>query len=195
MLEMPGVNPQGGSRTDADYHSCEDFVVAMRSLTAPEIKRLALQGRALAVGITMNAQDLLGEAIRATADGDRRWPKDVGLGAYLFMSMMSAASNERRKEAQLIHVPIGGDANGLGDRLANLPDPAPSPETKAMFADIESRAFELLAGDELAEWLLLSRLEGEGRSVFCELHNISDKQYEAVTKRLQRKLRSLQAEA
>ena len=183
------------TRSDADYRSCEEFVVAMRSLEPIEIKRLGLQGRALVVRTRMTANDLLSEAIRVTADSERRWPKDVTIGAYLYMTMKSLASNARRKEAQLVHVPVGGDANGRGDHFSGVRDPALDPEMRAILADLETRAFQSLQGDELAQWLLLSRLEGEGPAEFCQRHGLTSGEHEAISKRLQRKLRSLKAGA
>jgi DNA-directed RNA polymerase specialized sigma24 family protein len=195
MQERPEGKVRRDARADADYRSCEEFTVAMRSLDPTEIKRLGLQGRTLALGTLLTGNDLLSEAIRATADGERRWPNEVPIGAYLYMAMKSVASNERRKEAHVVRVPVGGDANGRGDRFAEICDPAPDPEMKAILADAEARAFSLLEGDELAQWLLLSRLEGESVAEFCHSHDLSGSQYEAVSKRLQRKLRSLKAGA
>lgn len=194
MHEKPGQDIKGEKRRDADYRTAEEFIIAMRALEPTEAKRLAMQGCRLALGSPMSGNDLLGEAIRLTADGERRWPKDVKIGAYLYMSMMSVASNERRRDAQLVHVPLGGDADGRGDRLSGMADPSPSPEMRAVIADIETRAFAALADDELAQWLLLSRMERESVAEFCRRHALSASQFEAVSKRLQRKLRSLKTE-
>jgi RNA polymerase sigma-70 factor (ECF subfamily) len=189
--------PEAGRETrhDADYCTSEEFVVAMRTLEPPEIKRLTLQGRALALGGPMSGDDLLSEAIRLTADGGRRWPRDVTIGAYLYMTMKGVASNARRRDAQLVHVPLGGDTDGAGDRLSGIADTAASPEARAIFADIETRAFAALDGDDEAQWLLLSRLEGESMAAFRQRHGLSNTEFEAVSKRLQRKLRALKTEA
>lgn len=195
MQERPDEKARRVPRADADYHSSEDFVIAMRALPPIEIKRLVLQGRALVLGTTMTSAEPLNEAIRATADGERRWPKDVAIATYLYMVMKSVVSNARRKDAQLVHVPVGGDQSGQGDYFANMPDPGLSPEMRAILSNAEARAFALLESDELAQWLLLSRVEKETQAEFCQNHNLSNSEYEAVSKRLQRKLRSLKAGA
>lgn len=195
MKEGPEREVRRKARADTDYRSCEEFIVAMRSLDGSEIKRLGLQARALVGGARLKESDLLSEAICATADGERRWPKDVGISAYLYMTMKSLASNARRKDAQLLHVPVGGDSLGTADPLSKLRDQAPDPEAKAVLADLERRAFALLDGDELAQLLLLSRMEGLGVAEFCEQNGLSTADYEAVTKSLQRKLRPLKAGA
>lgn len=195
MHKKPKLEDRRTTRTDADYHSCEEFIATMRSLEPTEIKRLGVQGISLVLGTTMTPDDLIGEAIRVTADGERRWPKDVNIGAYLYMAMKSLASSLRRREARLIHVPVGGDKLGRGDRFAALADATDSPEMKAILADAEAKAFEALAGDELAGLLLLSRLEGQSPTEFCESNRLTSAEFEAVSKRLQRKLRSLRTGA
>lgn len=187
-MDQPEPQPGKQRRAADDFRTLEESVAAIRALTPEQHARLVHMAKPLLAGTRCEDRDLFHDVFVSIAAGRRRWPVGVDFVTFVHGAMKSVAFNLRRKARRVdLHPPASTETPNV---LEQQRDPGPSPEACAELADLERRAHQALEGDELAQLLLMARVEGMSPKDFCEMQNISQKEFEAVSKRLQRRLQS-----
>lgn len=176
----------------------DEIRTAINSLTGPELLRLEKFARLRIRGLGRASagrdwKDLLGEAIKATLAGDRRWNNTVGFVQHLLGAMRSISTGWKKKfdpdeahlESELIRPhPEGGESRILDDARSTNPDAERILMAKQEVEKIQQLfADDALALDIIGGW----RSEMTGPEI-KEALGISQREYETAVRRIRRRI-------
>lgn len=177
-----------------DHASLEDVERAIVELTDVEAIRLENVARFRALGLRglglgVNAEDLLQEAITRTIEGRRRWKREISFVKHLIETMRSISSHERERFRKAkVKSPVReleGDESGLSSPLSWR---APDSEVIAAACQQKTAIFERFAEDPTAEQVLDGlQAEMTGPEI-QEVLEISQREYETVMTRIRRSI-------
>ena len=178
-----------GEDGNANYASVEIVQQAMDRLTEAEHQKLMVIAASYCKrrGIgnrRAEPEELLSEAVLVTLKGSKRWPyRRISLIKHLDQAMRNISGHWVRDAI----------AENLQDQLADDPPPEPATQPdgqiRAVIAREELTAVrDIFRGDPGGMRLLELRSLGSTRSEIIEELGISDSEYEAVYKRVYRRL-------
>ncbi|WP_244827114.1 hypothetical protein [Caballeronia sp. TF1N1] len=176
------------------HANAKEIEEAIKKLSKEKIEELRLYGfRFLAGSGFDDPLDLLHEAITRTADGQRKWPRDVEFHSYLAQSMRSIASSERvgyhyrqraDQEVDWVGEPVGDPAfQSSTERLLSLRQDV----AKAAVAMAAVRS--AIENDAVANAVLDEALAGSTPEEARKNHGISEKDFDAARHRVGRRIR------
>jgi DNA-directed RNA polymerase specialized sigma24 family protein len=146
----------------------------------PDLLRLAALSDAWCRGIPRrDGSDLLNEALTRILSGDRPWPAQVALHAFLSQVMRSIASQWRHED---IREPLAADAGHEIEQHEEHED--------SEFRDLAARMRVALLDDCLALGIFDHILNQTSRKQACELLDIDATGYDTARRRMTRTLRA-----
>lgn len=178
---------------DRDVLDLEEMRQAIDGLTTVELVRLRKAGRIYAVGLACDVDDLIGEAIAAAIAGNRRCKRDMRILPFLVGAMRSIASKTRVSAKRAGEV-VSLDATGT-DGLPLVPPPVSrEPDIETLQLREEDRKLriealeELFADDDDALLMIWADLEETSKEEIKMQHDIDDKTYATIRRRIRRKI-------
>ena len=180
--------PQREVLTAAEFRS------ALECLCTTDLARLQKEATFLAQGSGMEPNDLLQEAVKRSLEenGGRRCPRDVKPVTFLGNVMRSIASHERPKWKR--EAPINTSEGDEDDLIANMPDPAPSPEEvvirRSDCVKVLTRIEAMFNDDPKAQAVVIGIMEDWSPRQIRDMEPMNEKEYAAARKRVRRKLLS-----
>lgn len=178
---------------DRDVLDLEEMRQAIAGLTTVELVRLRKAGRIYAVGLACDVDDLLGEAVAAAIAGNRRCRRDMMIVPFLVGAMRSIASKTRVSAKRAGEV-ISLDATGTDGRPMVAPPISHEPDVETLWLREEDRKLriealeELFADDEDALLMIWADLEETPKEEIKMQHDIDDKAYATIRRRIRRKI-------
>lgn len=188
-------------RTRSDKHeylSGAEVEAALNAMPPADWERARSLARERAVGLTeMSSDDLLHKVLEKLLGEDRGWRRGVSALVTLATAMDGVAFNERKK---VKNAPIDSRRQTTTlDEAAEDDEPhldyaveLNTPEDYAAAQDLFDALEELVAGDQELEDLLTVRMEGLSGPEAAAALGLDQKQFDALRKKLERKLASLQ---
>lgn len=184
-MSQPGEN-QTQSLTRAEVDA------VFQALSAADWKRAERLAAFAARGLPgKTGEDLLHDTIVQLLTGDRRFPKGVHPLVVLKTAMRSNASNTRRVERRSPiedGLPVAGHSmctdNGWAVESQDRRTPTVIAEAEALLAAIEKD----VAGDDALSMVAMAWLDGVRGVEAAELAGLTAKEYDAVRKKLLRRL-------
>lgn len=165
---------------------------ALEALQPTDLTRLQKEASFLAPGTGMEPNDLLQEAVMRSLEenGGRNCPRDVKLATFLCNVMKSIASHAREKWKR--ETPSNSSEGDGDDPIVKAPDPAMSLEEVVVghldygkaLAEIEA----MFSEDPKAQAIVIGIMEDWTPHEIREMESMSEKEYAAARKRVQRKL-------
>lgn len=189
--------PQDVARQAGEDRAPNEFREAMRHLSAADWERLRKIAAVLAVGRTLEGEDLMQEAIARVLDGGRPWPRCVAILPFLGGVMKSVAHGERAKvKRSSIRQPISLYSHA-GDLAIDPPSTSATPEEVVAEGEEWSRVrhgITAMFGDDYEAQILLEGimdgLEGEELRALTGLDLTA---YASKRRLIQRRLTKLKA--
>ena len=178
---------------DRDVLDLEEMRQAIEGLTTVELVRLRKAGRIYAVGLACDADDLLGEAVARAVAGSRRCRRDMAIVPFLVGAMRSIASKTRRsaeREGEVVSL----DATGTDGRPVVAPPVSHEPDAETLWLREEDMNLriaaleELFADDDDALLMIWADLEETPKEEIKMQHDIDDKAYATIRRRIRRKI-------
>ena len=161
-----------------DTLSLEEVGRILNRLRQPDLLRLAALARVWVRGLDRrDAADLLNEALARILSGERPWPADVSLPAFLSQVMRSIASQWRHED---IREPLAED--GAAPREAS------APMADVEFADLVGRMRGALDDDAPARGVFDHILMHTGRDQARSLLGLDATGYDTSRRRMIRTL-------
>ncbi len=165
---------------------------ALAALTAADLLRLERAAVTYAVGIGVEARDVVNEAIRKALDGTRKCPKDLPLVNFLIGAMrsMAWAARKGRKEEPVIE----SMSSTLDDGpvfIEPRADDRNAEETLLAREDSQARlkALEgLFHDDEDAQLVLMGDLEEMDASEIRSLGDWDEAAFATIRRRMRRRI-------
>lgn len=158
--------------------SLEEVGRVLGRLRQPDLLRLAALAQTWVSGLPRrDAGDLLNEALARILSGQRPWPADVPLPAFLSQVMRSIASQWRHED---VREPLVEETDGIGNDPQGSRDDA--------FADITERMRAALADDLLALGIFNHILTQTSRTQACDQLDLSATGYDTARRRMIRTL-------
>lgn len=158
--------------------SLEEIGRLLSRLREPDLLRLAALARNWVSGLARrDAADLLNEALGRVLSGDRPWPADVPLPAFLSQVMRSIASQWRHED---LREPLADDSAEARESRGQAIDHE--------FADLAERMRESLADDAPALGILDHILTQTSRKQACDQLNLDATGYDTTRRRMIRTL-------
>jgi DNA-directed RNA polymerase specialized sigma24 family protein len=185
---MERFTERTGRRIVAVDHTTVDVARAIHDLSDGDLLRLKALARLWTRGLPggLGWADLLNEAIARALDGSRRWPPGVPLLAFLSGVMRSICDDHWRRARRDLELFVRNDdlAELCGDEAQSPPDP----ERMLVAAQALSAVHSLFAHDPPALKIIAALAEGLTAKEICELHDMSERDYDTVRKRMRRTL-------
>jgi len=177
-----------GIRVVTVDNTTADVARAIHALSDTDLVRLKALARLWARGLPpwVGWADVLQEAIARALDGSRRWPPGVPILAFLSGIMRSICDDQWRRARRELEVFVSGDVVDLcasGDEMKS-----PSPERVVTAAQSLAAIGRLFASDPLALKIIAGLAEGLTPPEICQLHGMSERQYDSTRKRMRRAL-------
>lgn len=169
---------------EEEFLTTAEAVDLMRSLSDDDIFQLGRSAKQYEYCL-MDADELLNEAIIATASGRRRVPRTVSIIAFLVETMWSIASNEKRKIDRKLSPT---DDDPTHDPILNLVDETTCLEKNTIADQKLKKIFELFKDDDDVTMLLMGICDGLTPDEICDTANWSRTTYNSVRKKLRRGL-------
>jgi hypothetical protein len=133
---------------------------------------------------SVEAEDLLHDAIVKTMDGQRRWKKGISIIKHLDRTMESDSGHIADHESKFKEIPYSENEDEPHNLFADNSD--------HIDAIIEiDKIFSFFKNDAVAFKLLALRLQGLLASDIQHIMRIGKTQYETITKRIRRKFLQL----
>jgi DNA-directed RNA polymerase specialized sigma24 family protein len=192
MQESPGV-----ARHAEEERAPDEFREAVRRLSDTNWERLRRIAMALAVGRTLEGEDLMQEAMARVLDGGRPWPRNVEILPFLAGVMRSVAHGERAKiKRSSVRQPISL-YSPAGDLAIDPVSTSASPE-EAVAEDEEwsrvRQGITVMFGDDYdAQVLLEGIMEGLEGEDLRGLTGLDLKGFASKRRLIQRRLTKLKA--
>ena len=166
---------------DESHHlSLEEVGRLLSRQRQADLLRLAALAETWVRGVTRReAADLLNEALARVLSGDRPWPADVTLHAFLSQVMRSIASQWRHEDAR---EPLAAD------HIRDL-DSVAADEADLNFINLTERMREALLGDTPALGIFDHILTQTSRKQACEQLGLDATGYDTARRRMTRTLR------
>lgn len=163
-----------------EHLSLEEVGRLLSRQRQPDLLRLVALAETWVRGIPRReASDLLNEALVRILSGDRLWPANVSLHAFLSQVMRSIASQWRHED---IREPLAADQDGaLGDGT--------SADDKFDFADLAQRMRDTLLGDQISLGIFDHILTQTSRKQACDQLGLDATGYDTARRRMTRTLR------
>ena len=165
---------------------------AIESLRPIDLTRLERKATVLAPGTGIEPDDLFQEAVTRSLEenGVRNCPRDVTPATFLGNVMRSIASHAREEWKR--ETPSNTSKDDEVDPLANLPDPALSPEEVVIgrldYGKVLIQIEALFDEDRKAQAIVIGIMEDWSPHEIREMEPMSEKEYAAARKRVRRKL-------
>jgi DNA-directed RNA polymerase specialized sigma24 family protein len=170
-----------------EHLSPQEVNAAIQGLSDTDTLRLSEIARQCARRCSLEADELLNEAIVAALLGERKCPRNVLLIAFLAQTMRSITYNERRKARAECRAELMND-NPDNDPVLSLPDEGPSPADTAGAKREAEYIFFLFEDDGDVMMLLMGLYDGYDPDEICEINGWDRTTYNTVRKRLRRGL-------
>ncbi|MCK1724975.1 hypothetical protein IVA82_06650 [Bradyrhizobium sp. 142] len=132
--------------------------------------------------------DILHEAIARVLDGSRPWPPGVPILAFLSGVMRSICNDHWRRaryEQRLLVSRDDPDQRGWPGVEA---DEVPDPERILAAAQMLAHVYRLFEADTLALKIIAGMTDGLTAREICELHDMSELDYDTTRRRMRRTL-------
>ncbi len=189
IIRMEHFAERSGRRIVTVDNTTVDIARAIHALSDVDLVRLKALARLWARGLPggVGWADVLHEAIARALDGSRKWPPDVPILAFLSGIMRSICDDHWRRARRELEVLVRGedlaDLCAWGDETK-----APSPERVVAAAQSLAAVDRLFASDPLALKIIAGLAEGLTPTEICQLHGMSERQYDTTRKRMRRAL-------
>lgn len=188
------ANPKSRAAKAAPGATVEEIEAAVAALSAEDLYRLDQYGRRRierigAAADTRNHEDLLGEAYRLMLEGNRAWPRDVGLVAFLCGVMKSVSSHWAEtygREQDAGRRDVRTDFDVRIDHIDG--ETGTDPRIASGFADEVAAVKALFAEDPTASNILAGIMEGCEAAEVAGLLEISQTAYESKLRDMRRKM-------
>jgi hypothetical protein len=166
---------------DESFHlSLEEVGRLLSRQRQADLLRLAALAETWVRGIPRrDAADLLNQALVRVLSGDRPWPVDVSIHAFLSQVMRSIASQWRHEDAR---EPLAAD------QIADL-DNVAADEADFDFINLTQRMRQALQGDTPALGIFDHILTQTSRKQVCEQLGLDATGYDTARRRMTRTLR------
>lgn len=189
---MTSRGKNGGNSVSAAVLTTDEVQEALAALTAADLLRLKRAAATYAVGIGVEASDVINEAIRRALDGTRKCPTDLPLLIFLVGAMrsMAWAARESRKEEPMIESmsstlddgpvviePIDDNRNAEERLLAREDSQARLKVLETLFGD-----------DEDAQLVIMGDLEEMDASQIRALGGWDESAYATIRRRMRRRI-------
>ncbi|WP_247493208.1 hypothetical protein [Bradyrhizobium sp. 142] len=178
------LKPDDAATAAADVGSAID---ALSDIDLVRLKALArLWSRGLPGGLGWS--DILHEAIARVLDGSRPWPPGVPILAFLSGVMRSICNDHWRRaryEQRLLVSRDDPDQRGWPGVEA---DEVPDPERILAAAQMLAHVYRLFEADTLALKIIAGMTDGLTAREICELHDMSELDYDTTRRRMRRTL-------
>jgi RNA polymerase sigma-70 factor (ECF subfamily) len=165
---------------------------AIRGFTPLEWQRLrkAAHGYA-AVAAGMEFDDLVQEAMSLALSGDRPWPADVPIMAFLLQCMRSIASGESRKAKRRPQTPLAGHS-AVSEGAVEPSDPAPGPQEQIIATEDDAarkaRIIDMFPDDIEAQAIVEGIFAGMRGEDLRALTDLDQTGYESKRRLIRRRL-------
>lgn len=181
-------------RSEQDYYTVEEVTAALTALPSVELIRLERMANSWVLGLPhYQGQDLLQTAFERLVSGSRRWPRGVGFMPFMNQVVRSIFNQywEAREGAVVVSLAseLAADSDHdtvvfeeLAVDLTNRPDEEVSASQLLEEIDV------LFREDEQAREVLLWQAEGYGKKEIQRDLDLSDTEYDTVTKRIRRRV-------
>lgn len=187
---------------DDDYYTREEAERQLGALTDAQwarLERLA-SWRALE-SAEYSWRDLLQDALLKIIEGHRRWPRKMGVAAFISEVMRSlvsahAKSTERKRGHADVRSAVelaSPEPDREHDVVQEHRDDSSSPEDIARAEQVLGQVREFFANDEEAWDVLEWMSEGFARAEVQQEFELTDTAYDTITKRIRRKLASIKS--
>ncbi len=179
----------------AQAATLEEVDAALQALTEADYDRLwsFAQARILRIGRAADGrdhEDLLGEALRRTLDGRRRWYQRVSIVDHLFGAMRSVSSHwaesfatEQRKGRDQLVATLDARTDLLHEKSE-----APNPERAAVASDLLQTVRQLFEDDPLAATIVAGWEDGLDGPTICEVLEVDARTYQTKVRAIRRRL-------
>ncbi|TPI10336.1 hypothetical protein FJW06_23630 [Mesorhizobium sp. B4-1-3] len=165
---------------EREHLSVEEVGRLLSRLRQPDLLRIAALADTWVRGLRRrDASDLLNEALARILSGDRPWPAEISLHAFLSQVMRSIASQWRHEDAR---EPLALDQVGEFLEL-------PAAEDDLDFANLAQRMREALLNDEPALGIFHHILSQTSRRDACLQLGLDATGYDTARRRMTRTLR------
>lgn len=138
----------------------------------------------------LSGPDLLQEAFTRVLEGSRRQPPDVPMVAFLAQVMRSIREQhwrQHRRQARQ-HPKLFAALQTVDFREGELPDPAPTPERRAIATQHMEAIHSLFEQDLPAQQIISALYEGLIPEETCATHALSRTAYDSTRRRIRRAL-------
>lgn len=159
-------------------------------LRAVDLVRMRKFGVLLALGLDVEADDLISEAVISAWSGNRKCPRSMSVVSFLIGAMRSIASANRVSSKRTAS-PVSLEATGTdGLPILEIVCPEPSAEERALRdEDIELRVAaiqDLFAEDDEALLVFWADLEGTAKEETMTMNKLDEKAYATIRRRMRR---------
>ena len=175
-----------------DVLTAEEVAQAIGELTKAELNRLSRIAGHYAVGVGVEAQDVVNEAARRALDGTRACPRGVSLVTFLVNTMRSIAHAERIK---LKEAPVNVSLSSPAEEDGATPDAADGARgAEDLLVAKEDAAARLaaldglFAGDDDAQLVVMGLLDDLTADEIRSLGEWDEQGYATVRRRMRRKI-------
>lgn len=179
------------AEAQVDHYEPGEVLARLESLSDTDIAKIKLMSERLA-SHGMMPEDLRQEAFRRALDEEkpRRWPRDVPIGAFMYQTMRSIASANRKALPTRIELNEADADVGLADRPEAV---APSHEALAEALDearrIRQDVLALFEDDPVAALVVEGKMADMQGQELCELAGISTAELATVNSRILRRIK------
>jgi len=180
------------AEAQADYYDAGEVLARLQNLSDADVAKIKLMSERLA-SHGMMPEDLRQEAFRRALDDEkpRRWPRDVPIGAFMYQSMRSIASANRKALATRFELNEADADVGLADRPEAI---TPSHEAHAEALDearrIREDVLSLFEDDSVAALVVEGKMADMQGQELCELAGISTAELATVSTRILRRIKA-----
>jgi RNA polymerase sigma-70 factor (ECF subfamily) len=177
---------------DQDVLDLAEMRRQIDDLSVVDLFRLRKFGKLLALGLDVEADDLIGEAVVSALNGNRKCPRSLRTVSFLMGAMRSIASairvTSRRTERAVSLEATGTD----GRSVVEIACPDPTAEERALRQeDVNLRAEaleDLFADDEEALLVLWADFEETPKEETIAMNKLDEKAYATIRRRMRRKI-------
>ena len=172
-----------------DRAAVADAISDFTPLQWQRLRKAARGYAAIAAG--MDLDDLVQEAMTLALSGDRPWPADVPIMAFLILCMRSIASGESRKAKRRPQTPLAGHSTAP-EGAAEPSDPAPGPQEQIITAEDDAarkaRIIDMFPDDIEAQAIVEGIFAGMRGEDLRALTDLDQTGYESKRRLIRRRL-------
>jgi len=188
---QPTGNPPALVEGKVAYATCEEVRRAIKTLTDPDYIKLMMIAQSFCKnrGIptsAMEPKELLSEAVLRTCRMDKKWNKGISIVRHLDRAMENISGHLVRERSKMVSFPDGLNPEPEQGKAHAIQD---GPES-VMASEEETRALikGVFGDDHLAAQVFVMRVEGFGVPEILAKVNLTESDYEAITRRIRRRI-------